>query len=113
MDLEGLRDTHHIGRIVIDPADANIVYVAAVGHLWGPNAERGVFKTTDGGATWTKALYVDENTGATDIVMDPQDSQTLFAATYQRQRKASGASTAADRGARSTARTTAARPGRS
>ena len=86
----GLKDTRHIGRIVIDPTDANIVYVAAVGHLWGPNAERGVFKTTDGGATWTKVLYVDENTGATDLVMDPQDPQTLFAATYQRQRKAWG-----------------------
>ena len=86
----GLRDTHHIGRIVVDPSDANVVYVAALGHLWGPNTERGVFKTTDGGATWTKALSVDENTGATDLVMDPQDSRTLFAATYQRQRKAWG-----------------------
>jgi photosystem II stability/assembly factor-like uncharacterized protein len=86
----GLKDTRHIGRIVIDPTDPNTVYVAAVGHLWGPNAERGVFKTTDGGASWKKVLYVDENTGATDIAMDPKDPHTLFAATYQRQRKAFG-----------------------
>ena len=86
----GLKDTRHIARIVIDPANPDIVYVAAAGHLWGPNAERGVFKTTDGGATWKKVLFVDENTGATDLVMDPQNPQTLYAATYQRQRKAWG-----------------------
>src|SRR5262249_45643116 len=86
----GLTDTRHIGRIVVDPTNADMVYVAAVGHLWGSNAERGVFKTVDGGATWQKGLYVDEHTGATDIVMDPRDPQTLFAATYQRQRKAWG-----------------------
>ena len=86
----GLKDTRHVGRIVIDPANANTVYVAAVGHLWGPNAERGVFKTTDGGESWKKILFVDDNTGATDLCMDPQDPQTLFAATYQRQRKAWG-----------------------
>ena len=86
----GLQDTRHIGRIVIHPTNPDVVYVAAVGHLWGSNSERGVFKTTDGGRTWTKALYVDDNTGATDIVMDPQDPQTLFAAMYQRQRKAWG-----------------------
>ena len=86
----GLADTRHIGRIVIHPSNPDIVYVAAAGHLWGPNSERGVFKTTDGGRTWTKVLYVDDNTGATDLVMDPQDPQTLFAAMYQRQRKAWG-----------------------
>ena len=86
----GLADTRHIGRIVIHPTNPDIVYVAAVGHLWGSNSERGVFKTTDGGQTWKKVLYVDDNTGATDLVMDPQDPQTLFAAMYQRQRKAWG-----------------------
>jgi photosystem II stability/assembly factor-like uncharacterized protein len=86
----GLADTHHIGRILIDPSNPDIVYVAAAGHLWGPNAERGVFKTADAGKTWTKVLYVDDNTGATDLVMDPQNPHTLFAAMYQRQRKAWG-----------------------
>ncbi|MCU1381924.1 MAG: glycosyl hydrolase, repeat [Acidobacteria bacterium] len=86
----GLADTRHIARIVIHPRNPDVVYVAAAGHLWGPNSERGVFKTVDGGRTWTKALYVDDNTGATDLVMDPQDPQTLFAAMYQRQRKAWG-----------------------
>ena len=86
----GLADTRHIGRIVIHPSNPDVVYVAAAGHLWGPNIERGVFKTTDGGRTWNKVLFVDDNTGATDLVMDPLDPQTLFAAMYQRQRKAWG-----------------------
>ena len=86
----GLADTRHIGRIVIHPANADVVYVAATGHLWGPNAERGVFKTADGGQSWRQVLYVDDHTGATDLVMDPQDPQTLYAAMYQRQRKAWG-----------------------
>ena len=83
----GLEETRHIGRILIDPADPDIVYVAAVGHLWGSNPERGVFKTTDGGKTWQKVLYKDENTGATDLAMDPRNPRLLFAALYQRQRK--------------------------
>jgi len=86
----GLDDTRHIGRIVIHPADPSTVYVAAVGHLWGPNADRGVFKTTDGGQTWKKVLYKDENTGAIDLIMDPRDPNVLFAAMYQRQRKGWG-----------------------
>lgn len=86
----GLRDSRSVGRIVIDPRDANTVYVAAGGHLWGPNAERGVFKTGDGGATWKKVLFVDENTGATDLVMDPSNPAVLYAATYQRQRRTWG-----------------------
>src|SRR5882724_4031113 len=65
----GLKDTHHIGKVVIDPKDPNIVYVSAMGHLWGPNKERGLFKTTDGGATWTNIKFVDENTGFTELVM--------------------------------------------
>ena len=80
----GLRDSHHIGRIVIDPRNPDVVYAAAAGHLWGPNKERGVFKTTDGGATWTSSLFIDENTGVIDLAMDPHDSSTLYAATFQR-----------------------------
>lgn len=86
----GLAETRHIGRIVIDPTNPDVVYVAAVGHLWGPNPERGVFKTTDGGATWSRVLYVDDHTGAIDLVMDPGDPKTLFAAMYQRRRTAWG-----------------------
>jgi photosystem II stability/assembly factor-like uncharacterized protein len=86
----GLKETRSIARIVIDPGNYDIVYVAAAGHLWGPNAERGVFKTTDGGQSWKKVLYVDENTGATDLIIDPMNPQILYAATYQRQRSAWG-----------------------
>ena len=67
----GLRDTQHIGRVIIDPVDPDIVYVAALGRLWGPNAERGVFKTTDGGRTWTNVKFIDQDTGFVDMVMDP------------------------------------------
>jgi photosystem II stability/assembly factor-like uncharacterized protein len=86
----GLADSRHIGRIVIDPLDHDVVYVAATGHLWGPNKERGVYKTVDGGTTWTQVLFVDEQTGATDLVMDPSDPKVLYAAMYQRQRSAWG-----------------------
>ncbi|HEX3742819.1 MAG TPA: hypothetical protein VHW09_02775 [Bryobacteraceae bacterium] len=86
----GLADTRHIGKIVIDPADPNVVWVAAVGHLWGSNDERGVYKTIDGGASWKKVLYKDENTGAIDLAMDPHDRNVVYAALYQRQRKGWG-----------------------
>ena len=86
----GLHDTRAIGRVVLDPVDPNVAFIAAVGNLWAANPERGVFKTTDAGRTWTKVLYVDPFTGATDIVMDPRDSKVLYAATYQRLRKAFG-----------------------
>ena len=86
----GLRDTRSIARIVIDPANANVVYVAAQGHLWGPNVERGVFKSGDGGHTWNKVLFIDDNSGATDLVMDPSNPLVLYAATYQRQRRTWG-----------------------
>src|SRR6266849_10764457 len=86
----GLRDTRHIGRVVIDSRDPNIVYVAALGHLWGPNKERGVFETTDGGKTWSNVLFINEDTGVIDLAMDPQSPDTLFAAAYQRRRTAYG-----------------------
>ncbi len=82
----GLKETNHIGRVLIDPKDPDIVYVAALGHLWGVNEERGLFKTTDGGKTWEKVLYLDERTGVTDIVMDPQNSNILYAAAHERLR---------------------------
>jgi photosystem II stability/assembly factor-like uncharacterized protein len=82
----GLKDTRSIGRIVIDPHDANTVYVAALGHLWGPNKERGVYKTTDGGKTWNKILFVDDSTGFVDLAMDPSNSQVLYAASWHRLR---------------------------
>jgi photosystem II stability/assembly factor-like uncharacterized protein len=86
----GLMETRHIGRIRIHPRNPDIVYVAAVGHLWGANPERGVYKTTDGGASWQLVLSVDDHTGAIDLAMDHQDPETLFAAMYQRQRTAWG-----------------------
>jgi len=86
----GLKETQTIARIVIDPKDANTVYVAALGRLFGPNKERGVYKTTDGGKTWTNVKFVDEDTGFTDIVIDPVDTKTLYAASYQRRRTAWG-----------------------
>ncbi|MGE3277066.1 MAG: glycosyl hydrolase [Vicinamibacterales bacterium] len=82
----GLADTHHIGGIVIDPRNPDVVYVAALGHLWGPNVERGLFKTTDGGRTWTNTKFIDEDTGFTDVVMDPSNPSVLYAAAYQRRR---------------------------
>ena len=86
----GLENTHHISRIQVHPRDPDVAYVAAVGHLWGPNPERGVYRTTDGGASWDRVLFVDDNTGVIDLAMDPADPQTLFAAMYQRQRRAWG-----------------------
>lgn len=86
----GLEETHHIARIRIHPRDPSIVYVAAVGRLWGANPERGVYKTADGGESWELVLFVDEDTGAIDLAMDPGDPETLFAAMYQRRRTAWG-----------------------
>ena len=84
----GLAETHHIGRIVLDPDNPNIAWVAALGHLYSPNEERGVFKTTDGGLTWSKTLYIDEHTGAVDLIRSPTEPNTLYAATWQRERRA-------------------------
>ena len=82
----GLKETHHIGRIVVNPTDPNTVYVAALGDLWGPNKERGVYKSTDGGVTWQLTLFIDENTGVSDIAIDPQSPNILYAAAYEHRR---------------------------
>ena len=82
----GLKTSEHIGRIAIDPKDSNIVYVASQGPLWGSGGERGLFKTTDGGKTWKNILNISENTGVTDVVIDPNDPTTIYCASYQRRR---------------------------
>ena len=79
----GLVDTHHIGKIAIHPTNPEVVFVAAMGHSWTPNAERGVFRTMDGGRTWTKVLYIDDRTGAIDLAMDPSDPRRVFASVWQ------------------------------
>ena len=82
----GLRESRHVNRIVIDPEDNNVVFVAATGPLFGPGGDRGVFKTTDGGRTWKQVLKVDDDTGANDLVMAHGSRMTLYASTYQRRR---------------------------
>jgi photosystem II stability/assembly factor-like uncharacterized protein len=82
----GLKKSEHIGRIVIDPRDSNVVYVAAQGPLWGPGGDRGLYKTTDGGATWKKVLEISEHTGVNEVWMDPRDPDVLLASSYQRRR---------------------------
>jgi photosystem II stability/assembly factor-like uncharacterized protein len=82
----GLGGSRHIARIVIDPTDLDVVYVAALGSLWGAGGERGVYKTPDGGESWSRVLHVDDDTGATELVMDPRNPKVLYAATYQRRR---------------------------
>ena len=82
----GLKQSFQIGRIAIHPQDPNIVYVGALGRLWGPSEERGLYKTTERGATWQRILYVDDKTGVIDVQMNPQDPKTLLVATYERQR---------------------------
>src|SRR5947209_4174509 len=79
----GLTDTHHIGRVVVHPTNPDVAYVAALGHFWGPNKERGLFKTTDGGKTWAASKFIDENTGFVDVVMDPGDPETLYACAWE------------------------------
>src|SRR5438094_1406004 len=79
----GLGDVGQITRIVIDPADPDVVFVAALGHVWAPNAERGVFRTADGGKTWHKVLFVNDTTGAADLVMVPGNPRVLFAGVWQ------------------------------
>lgn len=82
----GLAKTFQTGRIAIHPQDPDVVYVGALGRLYGPNEDRGLYKTTDGGATWTKILYVDDQTGVVDVDMHPRDPDTLMVATYERAR---------------------------
>lgn len=79
----GLRDTRHIGAVIVDPKNPNIVFVAALGHAYGQNEERGVFRSQDGGATWQKVLYKDNKTGAIDVVFDPNNSNTIFASLWE------------------------------
>jgi len=82
----GLKSSEHIGRVVISPKDGDTVYVAAQGPLWAPGGDRGLYKTTDGGKTWTPVLKISENTGVTDVVLDPRNPDVVVAAAYQRRR---------------------------
>jgi photosystem II stability/assembly factor-like uncharacterized protein len=82
----GLRDSRAIGKVIINPSNPDIVFVAALGHPYGPNPERGIFRTTDGGKTWDKVLYKDENTGGVDVAFDPHNPNILFAALWQARR---------------------------
>lgn len=84
----GLTDSHHIGRIIINKNNPNEVIVGVIGHLYSPNAERGIFKTTDGGKTWNHVLFIDENTGVIDIAVSPDNPSVLYAASWERERKA-------------------------
>ena len=83
----GLKETQQISRIRLDPRDPNVAYVAALGHVWAPNAERGVYKTTDGGKTWNKILFRNDSTGAAELVMDPSNPDVLYAGLWQAGRK--------------------------
>ena len=82
----GLKDSRAIGKLIVNPHNSDIVFVAALGHPFGPNTERGVFRTVDGGKTWEKVLYKDENTGAIDIAFDPQNPNILFASLWEARR---------------------------
>jgi len=82
----GLRDTQAISRIIVNPKNADIAFVAALGHPFGPNPERGIFRTTDGGKTWSKVLYKDENSGGIDLSFDPNNANVIFAALWQARR---------------------------
>src|SRR5258705_584010 len=83
----GLKDTRQIGALIVDPRNENVVLVAALGHAFGPNQERGIFRTTDGGKTWTKVLSKDENTGGIDIVFDPHNPNIVFVSLWQARRQ--------------------------
>jgi photosystem II stability/assembly factor-like uncharacterized protein len=82
----GLRNSEHIAKILVDPRNSNVVYVASQGPLWSPGGDRGLFKTTDGGETWKAVLTISENTGVTDAVFDPRNPDVIYAASYQRRR---------------------------
>ncbi|MCB9305953.1 MAG: glycosyl hydrolase [Lewinellaceae bacterium] len=87
-EWRGLPESHHIGRVVLHPTDTNTLWVAVLGHLYTDNPERGVYKTSDGGKTWNRTLFVNDSTGAVDLVLDPADPNTLYAATWERTRHA-------------------------
>ncbi|MBS1859330.1 MAG: hypothetical protein JST11_28410, partial [Acidobacteria bacterium] len=82
----GLEDTQSIGRVAVDPTNPDVVYVAAAGHLFGPNEERGLYKTSDGGKTWHKSKYIDPDSGFTDVIIDPANPRTVYASSLQRRR---------------------------
>ena len=82
----GLAASQHIGRILVDPRDGNVVLAAAEGPLWSAGGDRGVYRSGDGGATWTQALAIDDNTGVTDLEFDPSNPDVVYAAAYQRRR---------------------------
>ena len=83
----GLEKTQHIGRIVVHPTNPNIVYVAALGAQWASNPERGLYKTVDGGKTWTMSKFISDKAGFVDVAMDPREPHTLYAASWERVRK--------------------------
>ncbi|HWC64638.1 MAG TPA: glycosyl hydrolase, partial [Thermoanaerobaculia bacterium] len=83
----GLKSSERIGRIAIDPRDSNVVWVAAEGSLWGPNPERGVYRTEDGGKTWKNVLFVSDHTGVADVALDPEHPDVVYASSYQRERR--------------------------
>jgi photosystem II stability/assembly factor-like uncharacterized protein len=83
----GLKDSRQIGALIVDPNNPDIVLVAALGHIFGPNAQRGVYRSTDGGKTWTRTLYKDDNTGAIDVSFDPHNSNIVYAALWQARRQ--------------------------
>lgn len=86
----GLPESHHIGRVLIDPVNSEVVYVAALGHIYTYNEDRGLYKTSDGGKSWEKILYTSDRAGCVDVFMDPTDNQTLYAVMWERDRKVWG-----------------------
>ena len=82
----GLKSSEHIGKIIIDPNNSNIIYVAAIGPLWSKGGERGLYKSIDGGINWSLILYIDENTGVNDVIIDPRNTDILYASSFQRRR---------------------------
>jgi len=94
----GLRETHDIPQLAVDPRDPDVCYVAAMGHLWGANKERGLYKTTDRGKTWKALLQVDDTTGCCDVILDPQNPNTVYAAMYTRLRTAYSFKSGSERG---------------
>src|SRR5438046_347575 len=84
----GLPESQHVGKVQLHPTDNNIAWVAVLGHLYSPNKERGIYKTTDGGKTWKQTLYVDDNTGAVEMDINPKNSNELYACMWHKERRA-------------------------